>query len=329
MAQTNNQNGTAQAAPAATQSKAIAAMKDELANSVLRRIEDLQASGGLVVPKDYAVTNQMNLAWLRISEMLWEDANKVQHPVLDVVTKASVANSLLDMVLQGMDIQKKQGYFIPIKNKASNQLELTFWRSYFGDEKLARAQGMKKVRSVIVYEGDEFEYMYTEDGETRITKHIPSLTRINKDKIVAAYAVTTMADGTRSVTLKTMQQIRQAWMQGATKGNSPAHRNFTDDMARRTVERAAMKHVINSSSDAWLLSEDEKERRMTNEATAASAKANIEEAKFEEVAPAALAAQSETPAETMPPIPTPTPVPREEAPAEAELAAIEDDPFKL
>lgn len=170
MAQNNNQNG-AQTAPT-TQSKAIAAMKDELANSVLRRIEELQANGGLVVPKDYAVTNQMNLAWLRISEMLWEDSNKVQHPVLEVVTKASVANSLLDMVLQGMDIQKKQGYFIPIKNKASGQLELTFWRSYFGDEKLARAQGMKKVRSVVVYEGDEFEYMYTEDGEIKITKHV-------------------------------------------------------------------------------------------------------------------------------------------------------------
>ena len=112
MAQNNNQNG-AQTAPT-TQSKAIAAMKDELANSVLRRIEELQANGGLVVPKDYAVTNQMNLAWLRISEMLWEDSNKVQHPVLEVVTKASVANSLLDMVLQGMDIQKKQGYFIPV-----------------------------------------------------------------------------------------------------------------------------------------------------------------------------------------------------------------------
>lgn len=186
MAQNSNQNG-AQTAPA-TQSKAIAAMKDELANSVLRRIEELQANGGLVVPKDYAVTNQMNLAWLRISEMLWEDSNKVQHPVLEVVTKASVANSLLDMVLQGMDIQKKQGYFIPIKNKASGQLELTFWRSYFGDEKLARAQGMKKVRSVVVYEGDEFEYMYTEDGETKVTKHVPSLSRIDKDKIVAAYA---------------------------------------------------------------------------------------------------------------------------------------------
>lgn len=49
MAQNSNQNG-AQTAPA-TQSKAIAAMKDELANSVLRRIEELQANGGAGRPE--------------------------------------------------------------------------------------------------------------------------------------------------------------------------------------------------------------------------------------------------------------------------------------
>ena len=77
------------------------------------------------------------------------------------------------------------------------------------------------------------------------------------------------------------------------------------------------------------MSEDEKERRVTNETAAATAGANIEEAKFEEVAPAAIAAQSAVPAETMPLTPTPTPVPREEATEEAAPAAIEDDPFKL
>ena len=65
------------------------------------------------------------------------------------------------------------------------------------------------------------------------------------------------------------------------------------------------------------------------ETAAAPAGANIEEAKFEEVAPAAITAQSAVPAETMPPIPTPTPVPREEATEEAAPAAIEDDPFNV
>ena len=62
MAQNSNQNG-AQTAPA-TQSKAIAAMKDELANSVLRRIEELQANGGLVVPKDSAVNEPCMASYL-------------------------------------------------------------------------------------------------------------------------------------------------------------------------------------------------------------------------------------------------------------------------
>ena len=308
-------------------------MKDELANGVLRRIEELQANGGLVIPKDYAVTNQMNLAWLRISEMTIE-IDGTQRPVLEVVTKASVANSLLDMVLQGMDIQKKQGYFITVTNKATQKKELSFWRSYFGDEKLARAQGMKKVRSVIVYDGDTFEYMYMEDGEAKVTKHIPDLSRINKDKIIAAYAITTMNDGSHSTTIKTMTEIRQAWMQGATRGNSPAHRNFTSEMAERTVERAALKHVINSSDDAWLFSEVDKERRAINAENAATAPAgaNVEDVKFEDVSPTTIAAPAAAAAaahaEATPP--TPVPVPRQEASEPAKQPeAVEDDPFSL
>ena len=252
--------------------------------------------------------------------MLWEDSNKVQHPVLEVVTKASVANSLLDMVLQGMDIQKKQGYFIPVKNKASGQLELTFWRSYFGDEKLARAQGMKKVRSVVVYEGDDFEYMYTEDGETKVTKHVPSLSRIDKDKIVAVYAVTTMSDGSHSTTIKTMTEIRQAWMQGAMRGQLACAPKFHQRNGR--ANGRAFRHEVHYQLVI---------RRMAERKSgpAAPAGANIEDAKFEEVAPAAIAAQSATPAETMPPILYADARSAREVTEEAAPAAIEDDPFNV
>ena len=114
MAQNNNQNG-AQTAPT-TQSKAIAAMKDELANSVLRRI-GLQANGGLVVPKDYAVIQPSEPCMASYLEMLWEDSTNTTPGFGGRKPKRPVANSLLDMVLQGMDIQKKQGYFIPIKTR--------------------------------------------------------------------------------------------------------------------------------------------------------------------------------------------------------------------
>ena len=50
----------------------------------------------------------------------------------------------------------------------------------------------------------------------------------------------------------TIAQIKKAWQQGATKGNSPAHQNFTDEMCKRTVIGRACKMAINSSDDAWL-----------------------------------------------------------------------------
>ena len=305
---------------------AVAVMKKEVADSVLTRIDQLQKEAGLVIPANYAVTNQINLAWLRITEMVHED-NGVTSPVLEVVTKASVANALLDMVLQGMDIQKKQGYFIVYRNKKTAAKELTFSRSYFGDEKLARQQGMKKCVPVIVYEGDEFQYAYAPDGEVTIVKHTPDIGRINKEKIIAAYAVVTMENGERHVQLKTIAEIRQAWMQGATKGNSPAHRNFTAEMAGRTVMRSSMKHIINSSDDAWLYGDKPRNDDEVNTERPKSDR-GAEDIHFEEVQPAQLG--SSQPAESFTPQPQPDPIPVtvEEEPSGASQAE-DEDPFRL
>ena len=49
-----------------------------------------------------------------------------------------------------------------------------------------------------------------------------------------------------------ISQIKSAWGQGATKGSSPAHKNFTDEMAKKTVIGRACKMIINSSDDAYL-----------------------------------------------------------------------------
>jgi len=50
----------------------------------------------------------------------------------------------------------------------------------------------------------------------------------------------------------TMKDIRTAWNQGATKGNSPAHKNFPDQMAIRTVMNRAIKIEVASSNDSHL-----------------------------------------------------------------------------
>lgn len=229
-----------------TQSATKAVQKYEnISEQVLARIEDFQKSGGMVIPKDYSVENHMKSAWL----ILQATTDRSGQQALAVCTKESIANALLDMVLQGLAVSKKQGYFIVYGNK------LEFQRSYFGTIALAKRTGGIKTEPVanVIYEGDEF--IYTIDPKTArisIVKHEQKIENIDNTKIKGAYALVTLADGTTQVTIMSMAQIRAAWGQGATKGNSPAHKNFAEEMAKKTVIGRACKAIINSSDDAWL-----------------------------------------------------------------------------
>ena len=47
-----------------------------------------------------------------------------------------------------------------------------------------------------------------------------------------------------------LDEIRKAWAQGAAKGGSPAHKNFPQEMAKKTVINRACKIFVNTSTDA-------------------------------------------------------------------------------
>ena len=218
---------------------------ENISEQVLSRIEQFQKDGSMILPKNYSVENHMKSAWLALQEV--ED--KEHHKALQICTKESIANSLLDMVLQGLSVSKKQGYFIVYGNK------LIFQRSYFGTIALAKRAGGMVSEPVanVIYEGDDFLYeIDPKTAKVSIVKHSQKLENIDNSKIKGAYALVTLADGTTQVTIMSMQQIRAAWGQGATKGNSPAHKNFAEEMAKKTVIGRACKAIINSSDDAWL-----------------------------------------------------------------------------
>lgn len=218
---------------------------ENISEQVLTRIEEFQKTGGMVLPKDYSVENHMKSAWL----ILQATTDRSGQQALAVCTKESIANALLDMVLQGLSVSKKQGYFIVYGNK------LEFQRSYFGTIALAKRTGGIKTEPVanVIYEGDEFVYSIDPNtARISIVKHEQRIENIDNTKIKGAYALVTLADGTTQVTIMSMAQIRAAWGQGATKGNSPAHKNFAEEMAKKTVIGRACKAIINSSDDAWL-----------------------------------------------------------------------------
>lgn len=265
------------------QPKNLPLLQKDITDSVMLRVKDLEETGGLMFPQNYSAANQIKAAWF----VLQETKDRNGRPALEVCNKNTIANAVLDMVIQGLSVSKKQGYFIVYGDK------LEFQRSYFGTVALAKRCGMQgNPVANIIYEGDDFEYrINTDTGLTSIVKHEQKFDNVDINKIKGAYAIVTMPDGERQVTIMSIAQIRSAWGQGATKGASPAHKNFTDEMAKKTAIGRACKMLINSSDDAYLFDgkRDEFDRPDASEAREASKqqpKETVgEDVDFEEVVP--------------------------------------------
>lgn len=207
---------------------------------ILEKIVKLEETG-VQFPKDYSPENAARSAWLILSETKATGGKMA----LDVCTPASVANAMLKMVTLGLNPIKNQCYFVPYGEK------LECMPSYLGTIATAKRYGLKSMPANIIYEGDDFAYTITEDGRTKVTKHNQTLDSLSKP-IIGVYAVANMEDGTIDTTIMTMDDVKKAWNQGAMNGNSPAHKNFPGEMAKKSVINRACKSIISTSDDAAL-----------------------------------------------------------------------------
>lgn len=207
---------------------------------ILEKIVSLEETG-VQFPKDYSPENAARAAWLILGETKAAGGKMA----LEVCTPASVANALLKMVTLGLNPIKKQCYFVPYGEK------LECMPSYLGAIATAKRYGLKTMNAKTIHEGDDFEYTITQEGNTVIKKHTQNLTSLNKP-IIGAYAVAIMEDGAIDTTIMTMEDIKKAWEQGATKGGSPAHKNFAGEMAKKSVIGRACKSIISTSDDSSL-----------------------------------------------------------------------------
>jgi recombination protein RecT len=214
-------------------------MQEETTQQIMERVTGWQETGEVVLPKGYHVGNAIKLAWLYL-----QTVENLQHQkAIDYCTKDSICNALLNMVING-EYPQKHCYFIMYGNR------LEWQERYLG--KLMRAKRdteIGKVNAQVIYEGDEFVYTIDENGEKQLVKHVPNLANIDNTKILAAYAVVINKDGTRHIEVMTRTQIQKAWEQGAMKGKSGAHTNFTDQMCMKTVIQRACKIALDSTAD--------------------------------------------------------------------------------
>lgn len=157
----------------------------------------------------------------------------------------------MNMATLGLSVQKKQGYFIAYSGQCQ------FQRSYFGNMTIARRYGMKDIHAEIIYQGDKFKY-HIEDGNKVLDSHEQDFMNIDNEKILGAYAVVLMEDGTKHLEVMNIKQIKQSWSQGfgyKENGNG-THQKFTDQMAKKTVVNRALKQIINTHGDVFVQEAD-------------------------------------------------------------------------
>ena len=196
---------------------------------------------GLSFPADYNPTNALMGAYL----IMKETTDKSGKCILESCSQASIANSLMDMCTLGLIASKKQGYFISYGGKYQ------FQKSYFGNITLARRNGLKKINAEIIYEGDTFKY-HIEKGRKVIDVHEQDFMNIDNDKLIGAYAVAIMDDGSEEVEIMNINQLKKAWNQrmgGLKEDASSTHMKFKDQMAKKTVINRLCKIIGNTSTD--------------------------------------------------------------------------------
>lgn len=191
---------------------------------------------GLTYPKDYNPTNELTAAYLILKETM--DSN--HKPVLESCSKNSIASTLLEMVTNGVSMQKKQCYPIAYKGKLKCQM------SVYGNTCVARRYGLKEINAMCIYEGDKFIYAI-ENGKIVVNTHLQDFKNINTDKIIGAYATAVMQDGTVYTEVMNLDMIKKAWSQGY---GGDVHKKFTDQMCMKTVKNRCLKYIIRTYGEA-------------------------------------------------------------------------------
>lgn len=226
-------------------------IRAEIESNINNRLHELSGDGQINLPANYSMTNAVQSAWLAMNSI--KGVN-----VFEKCTKSSIANAVLDMVVQGLNPAKKQCYFIPYDD------QLTLVRSYMGTVAVAKRviPDFNNITAQVVHEGEEFAFE-TRGGSQLVTAHKQTLETMN-NPIIGVYAVMIDNDGeVMDSMVMTMEAVKQSWKQsrinpvdadGTIKANT-THGKFTEEMTKRTIINRLLKRHINASDDGSLVFE--------------------------------------------------------------------------
>lgn len=218
---------------------------DKIVDLVIGKLNTLAKEGMLELPPGYSHANALKSAFL----ILQNTKNMSGKPVLESCNQPSIINCLFDMAIQGLSAAKKQCYFIAYGDN------LTLSRSYFGTMAVTKRIANVDIQPQIIYKDDEFEMELDHTtGVHKITKHKQSFESLGTE-IKGAYCIITHPNGKKHIEVMNMRQITSAWNMRKGNGLSPAHKNFEDQMVKKTVIQRACKYILNTSDDNDLIIE--------------------------------------------------------------------------
>lgn len=231
-------------------------------NQAIEEFDNMIAKDHFDLPEKYSYKNAIQQTRFLLNKGIESGQNKGK-TILEVCTPQSIMQSVIEMAQKGLNPAKEQCYFIPYGNTCNLSI------SYQGKIAIAKREGedIKDVYGYAVYKDDEFELDFNiANGTYNIKNYNPDVTKWSKDTLIGAFAlIINNEDKVKYTEYMTMEQIRSAWNMGAMKGGSPAHKNFPDQMAIKTVKSRAVKSFINSSNDEDLMSYEEKSIKATDE----------------------------------------------------------------
>ncbi len=149
--------------------------------------------------------------------------------------QAQIIGGLMKGAYLGLDFYSKECYLVPYNN------QLNYQTDYRGAKKLAKKYAIRPVKDIyakLVHEGDLFEESIEVGNQTFVFK--PKA--FNDGKIIGAFAVCLYTDGGmqyETMSLADLENTRKA----SKASNSPAWKNFTGEMYKKTVLHRLCKHI--------------------------------------------------------------------------------------
>lgn len=159
-----------------------------------------------------------------------------EHPELGKnYSRVQLMAGLLKGATLGLDFYNKECYLIPYGN------QLNYQTDYKGAVKLAKKYSIRPIKDIyakLVREGDLFEEVIVDGRESVNFTPKP----FNKAPVIGAFAVCLFEDGGMICDTMTIDELETTRKQSRAQ-NSPAWKNFTGEMQRKSVLHRLCKHI--------------------------------------------------------------------------------------